>query len=184
MSGAEIDRVLESMSVLVDTREQDTERARKRYAQFETPYARAVLDFGDYTYQATLPDGKSVYDSSERITPSVTIERKMDLDELAMCFTHERKRFTAEMERAKEQGASVYLLVENASWEKLLTGKYRSKFKPKAYFASLTTFMTRYGVVPIFCREEVSGTIIKEILYRELKEELINGRYDFQEGSL
>lgn len=174
MTGAEIDHILDTMSVIVDTREQDTERARRRYMRFGCPYERGVLDFGDYTYQAILSDGHSVYDLSERIVPDVAIERKMSLDELAMCFTSDRKRFTAEMERAKAHGSRMYLLTENTTWEKLLRGKYKSKLHPNAFKASVSTFMVRYGVQLIFCQEETSGELIREILYRELKERLVN----------
>ena len=53
-------KVLDSFEILVDTREQDTERAHKRYASFGVPIRRAVLNYGDYTYNATLPDVSSL----------------------------------------------------------------------------------------------------------------------------
>ena len=107
----------------------------------------------------------------------VCIERKMNLDELAGCFTRERKRFEAEFKRAQENGAKIYLLVENATWENLLNGKYRSKFNAKAFEASIIAWTIRYNMQIIFCKDETSGELIKEILYRELKERLENGQY-------
>lgn len=170
--------VLQSLSVLVDTREQDTERARKRYETFSVPWERATLDYGDYTYNAVIND-IPIFNTRLKVFPLCMIERKMNLDELANCFTRERKRFQAEMERAKEHGARIFLLVENASWESLINGRYKSKLNPKAYFASITAWMIRYGLQVIFCKEETSGKIIKEILYRDLKERLEGG--DFNE---
>lgn len=166
------------MVILVDRREQDTERARERYARFCTPYERCTLDFGDYTYNCQLPDGKWLYDVSETLRPDVAIERKMSLDELAQCYTWQRKRFITEFEKATENHSRIYLLVENATWENLLNGKYRSKFKAQAYIASTVAWMARYGVGVIFCKEETSGRMIREILYRELKERLERGDYD------
>ena len=47
-------QVLKTFEILVDSREQDTERARKRYSSFGVPYRRATLSYGDYAYNATL----------------------------------------------------------------------------------------------------------------------------------
>ena len=69
------------------------------------------------------------------------------------------------------------MLVENATWENLINGKYDTRFNPKAFLASLTAYMARYNIKPVFCKAETSGKLIKEILYRELKERLERGEY-------
>lgn len=171
-------KVLNSLHILVDTREQDTLKARARYKLFASPYDRATLSYGDYTFNLTLPDRRQLYDINETVEPSVIVERKMSLDELAECFTRGRSRFEREFERAKERGAKVYLLVENATWENLVNGKYRSQFHPNAFLASITAWMARYDVVVVFCKEETSGRLIKELLYREAKERIERGEYD------
>lgn len=179
MDKLQIESCLESMIVLIDRREQPSERAEKRYSSFKCQYRRQTLDYADYTYSFTKPDGTELYLPDERVKGDVVIERKMDLTELSGCFTHERKRFEAEFERAIENKAKIYLLVEDANWELLLNGSYRTKFNPKAYMASLTAYMARYNAVPIFCKHETSGKLIYEILRRELKERLEKGFYDF-----
>lgn len=170
-----IEDSLASMTILHDTREQQTDRARRRYAAFGVPTEAAVLDYGDYTYQAQLPDGRLVYDTSGRIEPICAVERKMNLDELAACFTRERKRFEAEMIRCKDHGGRMFLLVENATWENLLLGRYRSKFAPEAYLASIVAWTIRYDLQVIFCTQDSSPRLIREILYRDLKERLERG---------
>lgn len=177
MTPIEIEKILDSMIILRDTREQDTARARRRYKAFGIPCKKAVLDYGDYTYNAELPSG-SIYNDSDRIRPLCAIERKMNLDELAQCFTHDRKRFEAEMLRCQEHGARMYLLIEDGSWELLLLGKYRSRFQPSAFRGSLTAWMVRYDLQVIFCKEDTSPTLIREILYRDLKERLVRGEFD------
>ena len=119
-----------------------------------------------------LPDGRKIYDDSKTIEPACVIERKMDLAELSNCFTHGRERFQREFERAANNGCRIYLI-----WENLLNGKYRSKFNPNAFTASSVAWMVRYNLNLIFCKEETSGRLIKEILYRDLKERLENGQY-------
>lgn len=177
MTPIEIEQVLDSMVILRDTREQDTARARRRYKAFGIPCRKAVLDYGDYTYNAALPSG-SIYDETDRIMPLCAIERKMNLDELAQCFTHDRKRFEAEMLRCQQHGGRMYLLIENGTWELLLLGKYRSRFRPKAFLGSLTAWMVRYDLQVFFCKEDTSPTLIREILYRDLKERLTKGEFD------
>lgn len=170
--------VLKSFEVICDTREQDTERARQRLNALGVPYTRAKLNYGDYSYNATLPDGTKLFDDTKPINPPCTIERKMSLDELEGCFTRSRDRFRREFERAQEQNARIYLIVENASWENLINGKYRSKMHPDAFLASLEAWMIRYNLNVTFCKAETSARLIKEILYRDFKERLERGEFD------
>lgn len=175
----DIKKVLDSFEILVDSREQDTDRAQRRYKSFGVPYTqRVTLSYGDYTYNATLPNGKKIFDISKTIKPLCAIERKMDLDELAGCYTRSRQRFQREFEKALENGCRIYLICENANWENLLNGKYRSKLNPNAFMASEIAWMIRYNMNVIFCKAETSGRLIKEILYRDLKERLERGEFD------
>lgn len=169
MDGWKVQECLNTMEILVDSREQESERARKRYQAFPCPHKRQKLDYGDYSASFIL-DGAEIQIKS-------AVERKMNLEELSSCLTHSRDRFRKELERASADGASVYLLVEDASWEKLITGKYNTRFNSNAFFASLTAWIARYNLKPIFCRHEISGKIIHQILYRELKERLERGDY-------
>lgn len=170
MNPFEVSRALKNLTLIVDTREQDTDRLRRRIRQTGLSFVRQKLDFGDYSAKTTLDNGTE-FD----ISSSVSIERKMNLDELCNCYCKGRKRFTREFERAKSAGAKVYLLIENANWEKAYNGSYRSKMSPQALTASLFAWLARYNCQIIFCKEETSGKIIREILYREMKERLENG---------
>lgn len=178
MHPLDVQKVLESFVCLRDSREQDTPRAHKRYEAIGVPVEVAKLNYGDYCAQCILPDGRKLYDTSKPIAPLCTIERKFALDELAQCFTTGRERFKREFERAKETGARIYLLVENGSIESLLNGKYRSLFNSNAFIASVTAYMVRYNMNLLFVKEELSGRMIKEILYRDLKERLERGDFD------
>lgn len=167
MNPFEVSRALKNLTLIVDTREQDTDRLRRRIRQTGLSFVRQKLDFGDYSAKTTLDNGTE-FD----ISGSVSIERKMNLDELCACYCKGRKRFTREFERAKLAGAKVYLLIENASWENTFNGKYRSKMTSSALTASMFAWLARYNCQIIFCKEETSGKIIREILYREMKERL------------
>ena len=170
--------VLNSMTVLVDTREQDTPRARRRISMIGLPTERVALDYGDYAYNATLPDGNSILDlSAGRISPPCVIERKMDLDELAQCFCGSRERFEREWERASAAGARLWLMVENASWAALYGGHYRTRMNRAAFVHSILAFQCRYDSRLIMCDEMISGRLIYDILYRDLRERLERGDY-------
>jgi len=172
-------KCLESMIILVDTREQPSAKSIRRYKRFCCPFRRQKLDYGDYTYSFTLPDGTELIKESDvSPKPSVVIERKMGLEELSGNLAQQRKRFVAEMDRAHKEGASIYLLVEDASWDDVISGQYGTMFNPESFFHTLTAFSVRYGLKIIFCEHDHSGEIIKEILYRELKERLEAGYYD------
>lgn len=149
---------------MVDTREQNTPALHKRLAALGFPWERRKLDFGDYSAKITRPDGAEA-DLSARIS----IERKMNLDELCSCFTAGRKRFEREFERAKESGAKLYLLVERADWEKVFSGAYRSRMNPDALSASLLAWSARYNLIPLFCKPETTGRMIGKILRYETK---------------
>jgi len=162
---SEIDDVLDTMSVIVDTREQDTPQSRRRYKAIGVPVLRRKLDYGDYTAAFTLPDG------SEFVLDKIAvIERKMHLDELEQCFTKGRKRFAAEFDRAKEAGATVYLLIENATWDSAYLGSYKSHMAPQAMTASMLAWSARYGCRIIMVSERFSGRMIHDILLREARE--------------
>ena len=167
MTSFEVEKCLDSMVLLVDTREQPTQKFCSRIALTGLPFERKKLNQGDYSCKCTLPDGSEL-DFSDK----VAIERKMDLDELCLCFGKERKRFEREFERAKEAGCKIYLLVEGGTWEKAYNGKYRSKYNEKALVASIDAFRARYGMQLDFCKDEITGRLIRDILYRELKEYL------------
>lgn len=162
MNPFDIDDALKTMTVLVDTREQDTDRAKRRLHRIGTPIERVKLDFGDYSVRCDRLD----------LRDSVAIERKMSLVELSQCFFQNRARFAREFDRAKQKGAKVYLLVEGGSFDKIYRHQYRTKVSPKAYIASLLAWLARYNCQIVFCDELTSGDLIHDILYRELKERL------------
>lgn len=167
LNDAEITKCLKTMKIIVDDREKETELLKKRIAQFKCGTVRRRLEFGDYSAEVDLPDGRIL-----SIESYVSLERKMDLSELASCFTSERNRFTKEFERAAYRGAKIYLLVEKASWEKAYAGIYRSKMTAKSMIGSLTTWLARYNCQLLFCDTGTTGKLIYDILLHEMREVL------------
>ena len=177
MEGYEIQNCLDSMRILVDSAEQPTEEYVKRCDSFGVPYERRNLDYADYTYDFMLPNGSWIHESESAVKGRAVIERKMSLRELSGNLCQNWDRFCREFDRAKENNASVYLLVEDGSWMKIITGKYGTKFNNKAYLHRLLKLISIYEIKPIFVQKELSGRMIYEILYRELKTRLESGEY-------
>lgn len=170
--------ILNSMEILVDTREQVTSKAQQRYKSFGVPYSRATLSFGDYAANFTMLDGSKLYDISNTINPMCVVERKMNLDELAACFCHSRDRFEREFQRAVSNGSFIHLICEDGSYERIAGHKYNSKFPPNAFLASITAWERRYNIHFHFCSSLETGHLIKEFLYRDMKERIERGEFD------
>lgn len=163
----EVQNALDTMVVLIDTREQDTPAFRRRVSRLPCKWRREMCGFGDYSAACTLPSG-----AEYSLNGIVAIERKMNLEELSRNYTAARKRFEREFGRMRDAGGKLYLLVENASWERVYGHKYKTRFDPKAYAASLCAWMARYDTPIVFCQPETAPILIYQILYRELKERL------------
>ena len=169
MHPVEVEDALESMVLLVDTREQQTPRSKVRYAQFGIPYERQTLNFGDYSAKVRMPSGE--WHCFDR---EIVIERKLGLEELSACFFQERNRFTREFEQAKAAGARIYLLIENASWLDIIRHNYKTRVSPKAFAGSILAFEARYDCKVQFCSQLCSGSLIRDILHYEVRERLMS----------
>lgn len=177
MTPFDVKHALSSMTVLVDTREQDTMAFRRRLDAMACTWKREKLDAGDYSCQCILPNG-NVYSMADR----VVIERKMSADEICGNFTRGRQRFIREFERLKAKGGKPYLLIENTSWADLFAGNYRSQLNPSSLVASLKAWESRYNTHILFCPSTLTGQLIYKTLYYELKELLESGELDEQAG--
>ena len=169
MTPFELQKTLDSMVLLVDSREKPTAEAKKRLESFGVPYRIHALKSGDYTAEFILPNGETF-----SLENHAVIERKLGLSEICGNFCQNRARFIREFERIKEAGAKAYVVVEGASWEAIYNHRYHSKMSPQALVASLTAWMARYNAHIIFCKAETFPKLCREILYREAKEILTN----------
>lgn len=162
LSPSEIEAELATLTLIVDTREQDTAMLRRRLEATGLPVIREKLDFADYSCRTDH------FDFRDRFA----VERKMSIDEVAQNLTRGRKRFAREFERANAVHAKVYLLIENGSWEAICGHKYRTLVHPNALLASLFTWQARYHAPVLFCRPETTPRILREVLLREARNEL------------
>lgn len=168
MTPREMESILQTMFLLVDTREQPTEEYHKRISEVGLPHQRKKLDFGDYSCGYFAQDGSEVLLDKE-----IVIERKMSIDEICGNFTKGRDRFAREFERAAKSNAKVHLIIENGNYEKIVNGRYRSKLNPNSLMASFMAFADRYDISVHFCRPETTPVLINKIFHYHLRNKLM-----------
>ena len=138
------------------------------------------LKVGDYTIAVQLPNGEVI-----NFQDKVVIERKADLNELCCNFFDKKDeegktRFERELDRAKEQGIKVILLVEvDNMHSKILSSKYfrfdkASKVSPASFNAILRSLQAKYDISIEYCKKEDSARLIHDILYYHAREYLKN----------
>ena len=138
------------------------------------------LKVGDYTIAVQLPGGEVI-----NFQDKVVIERKADLNELCCNFFDKKDeegktRLERELDRAKEQGTKVILLVEvDNMHSKILSSKYfrfdkASKVSPASFNAILRSLQAKYDISIEYCKREDSARLIHDILYYHAREYLKN----------
>lgn len=174
---AEIEKSLQTLVILVDTREKRWEHIGAALDKLGCPYERKKLDFGDYSYRYTRPDG-----TKEDMSGQIALERKASLDEICGNFTYGRERFAREFQRAKDSGAEVHLLVEDANWGKIKNHLYLSRLHPEALQGNLFSWLNRYDLRLWFSPTAFAGELIYKLfryhLRNRLQEEMEEGGED------
>ena len=138
------------------------------------------LKVGDYTIAVQLPNGEVI-----NFQDKVVIERKADLNELCCNFFDKKNeegktRLERELDRAKEQGIKVILLVEvDNMHSKILSSKYfrhdkASKVSPASFNAILRSLQAKYDISIEYCKKDDSARLIHDILYYHAREYLKN----------
>lgn len=168
MTPKEMENILKSLFLLVDTREQPTEAYFKRIESVGLPYRRQKLDFGDYSCGFCAQSGFEVLLDKE-----IAIERKMNIDEICANFTKGRDRFAREFERATKNGAKIHLIVENGNYEKVINGKYKSRLNSNSLLGSFIAFADRYDISVHFCKPETTPILINRIFYYHVRNKLM-----------
>ncbi|MDD2956480.1 MAG: ERCC4 domain-containing protein [Oscillospiraceae bacterium] len=123
------------MRIIRDTREQNPYLFRG----YPVELTAGTLNTGDYSVPG--------------FCDAVAVERK-ELGDLLGCLTHDRDRFTRELERLRGY-QSAALLVE-ASYTTISAGAYRSRMTPDAAVQSLVSIMQQYRM-PVFFAENRSA---------------------------
>lgn len=148
------------MEIIIDTREKEIRHILKYMPYLSINCIYKKIDAGDYSFTH-----KDIDYSNEFV-----IERKANLDELALNFTKHRKRFKEEFERAKENNCTIILLIED-DFNKIKKHEYRSKFHPNAFLASLQSWRKKELIAEIyFGKKEKTAEFMLKLFENYLKD--------------
>ena len=167
-SDSELKKLLKSIIILIDTRENKTGHITDYFDKHGIPYKTKKLDYGDYSFylpeQPELGIQRDIYFNDE-----IAVERKRSLNELSNNFTHDRTQFENELIRSSN--GKMILLIENVKgYQNIIKHNYRTDYKPKSYIGTLHTFRHRYGMEVMFIDPAYSGNFIYYTFYYYLRE--------------
>lgn len=165
MTDTEQSKVIHNMVILTDSREQKNQHILEWLDSQAIPHREEKLETADYTF--ILPDYHEI-----GLDRKFLVERKGSLNEVAGNLTKDRERFIREFERVGDK--HMHMVMENATWRKILSGTYRSALNPNSYMASLLTLNIRYNCPIWFTTPEETPLMIYSILKYELREALKN----------
>lgn len=144
---AEIDKILKTMTILTDSREQKNDHILMYLDQHGIPHKKMGLPCGDYSFM--IPAAPDLGISRDKyFFDEIFIERKNSAEELSGCFTQTRSRF--EEEFAVTKAKRKYLLIEKCVYSDIIEGNYRTDYGSKSFAASLHTFNCKYNLEIIF----------------------------------
>lgn len=151
--------------ILIDTREkpQAIANIKKYFDAHGIKYESKKLDFGDY-----MTDEHG----------GISIDRKQNIDELAKNCTVEHERFRRELERARNAGAKLVLLVTQNRYtfrteritvrEPIDLIRWQSRYSVvngDRVYRILCKWMNEYDLDIVFCAKNSTGHIITKILF-------------------
>jgi hypothetical protein len=167
----EIDEILNSIIVLIDSREKENIHITDYLDKKKITYKEMVLDRGDYSFY--IPKNHELGISRDLyFNDIVTIERKGSLEELSGNFCNGRARIEEEFTRKK---GKMYLMVENAVYEDIIKHNYNTQYKPVSFVATLDTFEARYNINTSFVSKAAEGNFIYHKFKYHLREYLKGG---------
>lgn len=162
----EIDELINSIVILVDTREKQNIHITEAFDKNKIAYKTKALDYGDYSFY--LPQNEKLAIPRDMFfTNKCVIERKANLEEISGNLTNGRDRFEKELALSPK---TKVLLIENANYADVATGNYNTQYNKKSFLASLHSFWFKYNIPIMFMPDsKFSALFIKKYFEYYLK---------------
>lgn len=141
---------MKNIVVLIDSRERSNKWITDYYNKHRIKYEVMALPAGDYSFRVDAIPELGI-DYPLFFYNDLMLERKNSLEELSGCFTQTRERFNDEWSRCYAD--RKYLLIENASYDDIVEGRYNTQYNKKSYLSSLHSFETKYDIHVVFMKD-------------------------------
>jgi ERCC4-type nuclease len=165
---SEIKKLLQSITIVVDSREQNNKNIIDHFTAKKIPFVTQKLDYGDYTcFLPANPELGIIRDTYI----DCYIERKGSLEEISGNFCNDRNRIEEEFQRAKGK-RMILMIEESAGLEKIVEHKYNTEYNEKSFLASLFSFGHRYSIDINFIDKKYAGMFVYMQLYYAVREML------------
>ena len=115
--------------------------------------------------------------------PNIVVDRKQNIAELAKNCTAEHERFKREIERARDAGATLYILVEQNRYEDrgervkvetiedlLRWSSPHTRVRGEKVYRVLKSWIAKYPLEVRFCQKQFTGYNILKIIYGDNKQ--------------
>jgi len=153
--------------MLVDSREKPKaiEKILKSFERYCIPYERTKLLFGDYM---------------DFNNPSIVVDRKQNIAEIAKNCTWEHQRLKREIERAVMAGSRIVFLIEQNRYKAgdrwihvesiedlLYWSSPHTEIRGEKVYRVLASWCAKYPIEVRFCDKRETGREIIRIIYGE-----------------
>lgn len=175
----EMDSLLDSIIILMDTREQKNAQIIKYCDDKKIKYQSKKLDFADYSFKLPKNEKAGIL-RDLYFDKQIVIEKKNGLMELIgnLC---EDGGARLKSEFIRSAGSKFYLMIENALYEDIVNGNYeithgnKSKYLAKSLLGRIKTFEARHDINVVFMNSLYSGNFIYHTFRYWLREQLLKG---------
>ncbi|MFW5987866.1 MAG: ERCC4 domain-containing protein [bacterium] len=161
--------LLNSLTILVDSREQKNQHITSYFEDKGVPYKNKKLDWGDYSFMLPAAPEAGIMRDIYFNRHDIAIERKRSLNELSNNFTHDRTQFENELIRAG-RGKFILLIENEQGYKNIIKHNYRTNYKPRSYIGTLHSFRHRYDMEVMFIDPAFSGNFIYYTFYYYCRE--------------
>ncbi|MEW4154371.1 ERCC4 domain-containing protein [Bacillus thuringiensis] len=170
----EINNILKTLTIVIDTRENVNGHILDYLHQKDIPIRNQKLDTGDYG--CMIPKNEELGIPRDIYLDS-RVERKAHMDEITGNLQKDTQTaFENELIRSKD--IPFTLIVEDLyGYEKMLQGKYRSKYNPLALLGRLNTFKAKYNFEIVYIDKKFTGNWIYHHFYYQAKHYLRTGMF-------
>ena len=164
----EQEKILKSMTILVDTREKDghNDHILSYFDDKKIPWKKETLVHGDYSFFVPKDEELNI-PRDLYFTNIICIERKNNLDEWAGNVVDDRQGVKKKFSQLPKK--SIFL-IENGNYADIIKHNYRSKYDPRSYLGTLHSIWNEFDIPIIFMPDQkYTATFIYGYFYYYLR---------------